>query len=56
MVKSINIKLPSLGAVTAFGGSANGSGVVRYASNLIIRHLYTLRSDRIEKGREINSS
>ena len=43
--------MPALGENTALSGSENGSGVVMYAGNLIFRHMYTLRSDRNEKGR-----
>lgn len=59
MVKSINIKLQSPGASTLLGCSANRSGVVRYAWNLIFYYLFTVCSGGYEMGigyvlREIN--
>jgi len=50
MVKSINIKLQSPGASTLLGCSANRSGVVRYAWNLIFYHLFTVCSGGYVKG------
>ena len=59
MVKSINIKLKSSGAITLLGCSANRSGVVRYAWYLSFYHLCAVCSGGYEMGvdyvlREIN--